>query len=175
MESICSHLDHCHRLKALLTGSGCNLVMANVGCSFVTINCNSTTNSSDTNDEAMELPIFVSYLILIFRFISTVYVTAISLAVIFIVIKKKDTIIGCKISLIVNLMVSGILTAVNATVQSSIMIISFIAGVDDPIRCDILFVTLSTFHVNAFAFVMVYIDKFISIRNPLRHSSLVTN
>ena len=147
--------------------------MANVSCTTgASVN---TTSSNDTSDDVMELPIIVSYIILLFRIISTVYVTVVSIGVVVIVIKEKNDFKGRQISLIINLMVSGILSAINATVQSSIMIISYIAGVNDPIRCDILFVTLSTFHVNAFAFFMLSIDKFVAIYIPLRYNSILTN
>ena len=133
------------------------------------------TTSNDASDDIIELPIAVSYLILLFRILSTVFVTVIGIAVSVVVIKEKDQFKGRQVLLIVSLMVSGIVNAVNATIQSSIMIISYIAGVDDPIRCDILFVTLSTFHVNAFAFLMVGIDKFVAITFPLRYISIITD
>ena len=133
------------------------------------------TTSNDASDDIIELPIAVSYLILLFRILSTVFVTVIGIAVSVVVIKEKDQFKGRQVLLIVNLMVSGIVSAVNATIQSSIMIISYIAGVDDPIRCDILFVTLSTFHVNAFAFLVMGIDKFVAIAFPLRYISIVTD
>ena len=146
--------------------------MANLSC----CSDGATNNTTTTSDDAIpELPIIVSYIILLFRIISTLYVTIIGIAVIVTVIKERNSFKGRQISLIVNLMVSGIVSAINATVQSSIMIISYIAGVDDPIRCDILFVTLSTFHVNAFAFLILSLDKFISIRFPLKYSSIVTD
>lgn len=148
--------------------------------SFDVMNCSTiaTTNmtSNDGNDEMMiELPIVVSYLILLFRIISTLYITVIGIAVIIVVIKNKKDFQGRHVSLIVNLMVSGMLSALNATVQSSIMIISYIAGVNDPIRCDILFATLSSFHISAFALLMLSVDKFIAIVKPLQYISLVTN
>ena len=132
------------------------------------------TTSNDVNDDdIIELPIVFSYLILLFRIFSMVFVTVINVAVSVVVIKKKDQFKGHHVLLIVNLMVSGIVSAVNATVQSSIMIISYIAGMDDPIRCDVLFATLSTFHVNALAFLMLGIDKFIAIAFPLRYISII--
>ena len=133
---------------------------------------NATNNVSD---EMMELPIVVSYLILVFRIASTVYVSVVGIAVVVVVIKNKDKFRGRHVLLVVNLMVSGILSAVNATVQSSVMIIGYIIGMDDPIRCDIFFVTLSTFHVNAFALLVLAIDKFIAVVNPLRYASIVTD
>lgn len=147
--------------------------MANVSCCSDGPANNTTTTAND--DAMLELPIIVSYMILLFRIISTLYVTITGIAVIVTVIKEKDNFKGRQISLIVNLMVSGIVSAVNATLQSGIMIISYLAGVDDPIRCDILFVTLSTFHVNAFAFLILSVDKFVSIKFPLRYSSIVTD
>lgn len=145
--------------------------MADMNCSTEAV----STSINDSGDETIELPIVVSYLILLFRIISTVYVTVIGIAVSIVVIKEKNKFKGRSVLLIVNLMVSGILSAVNATLQSSIMIISYIAGMDDPIRCDILFVTLSTFHINAFAFFMLAIDKFVAIAFPLRYISIVTD
>ena len=134
-----------------------------------------TTSNDVNNDDIIELPIVFSYLILLFRIFSTVFVTVIDIAVSVVVVKEKDQFKGRHVLLIVNLMVSGIVSAVNATIQSSIMIISYIAGMDDPIRCDVLFATLSTFHVNGFAFLMLGIDKFIALVFPLRYNSIVTN
>lgn len=139
---------------------------------------NHSMNAEVTGDgiceESMELPIIISCLILLFRIISTVYVTGTCIAVIIVVLKEKNELKGRQVLLIVNLMVSGILSAINATIQSSVMIISYIAGVEDPIRCDMLFATLSTFHVNAFAFLMLSIDKYIAITMPLRYMTLLT-
>jgi len=133
-------------------------------------------SSGEYNNIASDdTPIFVSYLILSFRIISTIYITIIGIAVTVTVIKEKHNIKGRQILLIINLMVSGILSAVNATVQSSIMIVSYIAGMNDPIRCDILFITLFTFQVNAFAFLLLSIDKFVAITTPLRYNSIITN
>jgi len=133
------------------------------------ISFNSSVTFNDTSNGTIDLPIFVSYLILIFRIFSTVYVTVIGIAVIRIVTKKNGDVTGPQVLFIVNLMVSGIVSAVNATLQSSIMIVSYIAGVKDPMRCDILFITLSTFHVNAFAFFLLAIDKVIAVMIPNRY------
>ena len=146
--------------------------MTNVNCS---VDANTTSCSNDTSDEVVELPIIVSYMILLFRIITTLYVTAVGMAVIIIVFKEQENFKGRQILLIVNLMVSGILSAINATVQSSVMIISYIGGAHDPIRCDILFITLSTFHVNVFALFMISIDKLVAIAYPLRYRTIITN
>ena len=133
------------------------------------------TTSNDASDDIIELPIAVSYLILLFRILSTVFVIVIGIAVSVVVIRDKNLFNGRHVLLIVNLMVSGIVSAVNATIQSSIMIISYIAGMDDPIRCDVLFATLSTFQVNALAFLTLAIDKFVAIAFPLRYISIITD
>ena len=145
--------------------------MADVNNSTGAVN----TSSNDASDDIIELPIAVSYLILLFRILSTVFVIVIGIAVSVVVIRDKNLFNGRHVLLIVNLMVSGIVSAVNATIQSSIMIISYIAGMDDPIRCDVLFATLSTFQVNALAFLTLAIDKFVAIAFPLRYISIITD
>ena len=134
-----------------------------------------TTSNDVNNDDIIELPIVFSYLILLFRIFSTVFVTLIGIAVSVVVIREKNQFKGRHVLLTVNLMMSGIVSAVNATIQSSIMIISYIAGMDDPIRCDVLFATLSTFQVNALAFLTLAIDKFVAIAFPLRYISIISD
>ena len=144
--------------------------MANMSSSIGAVNA---TSNDVTDDDIIELPIVVSYLILLFRILSTLFVTVVGIAVSVVVIREKDQFKSCHVLLIVNLMVSGIMSALNATIQSSIMIISYIAGKDDPIRCDVLFATLSTFQINAFAFLTLAIDKFVAMAYPLRYTSIV--
>ena len=146
--------------------------MANMSNSTGAVNA---TSNDVTDDDIIELPIVVSYLILLFRILSTLFVTVVGIAVSVVVIREKDQLKGRHVLLIVNLMVSGIMSALNATIQSSIMIISYIAGKDDPIRCDVLFATLSTFHINAFAFLALAVDKYVAIVFPLRYITIITD
>lgn len=132
-------------------------------------------SSVSTSDETVNLPIFVSYLILIFRIVSTVYVTAVGIAVILTVARNNSNVKGPQVLFIINLMLSGTVSAANATLQSSVMIISYIIGKEDYVRCDLLFITLSTFHVNAFAFFLLAIDKVIAVMFPYKYKSKLAN
>ena len=77
--------------------------------------------------------------------------------------------------LIVNLMVADIFGALLYAFHNTGMMVSYIIGVQDPFRCDVLHFFLFPIIVAMYTFIMISVDKFIGIKCALRYKSIVTH
>ena len=55
------------------------------------------------------------------------------------------------------------------------MMLSYIIGIQDPFRCDVLHFFLFPIIVAMYTFIMIPVDKFIGIKCALRYKAIVTH
>ena len=87
--------------------------------------------------DSLPISAYITYVILVYRFSSTVFVIGMASLVISTILKTR-TLHNVHIILIVNLMVSDIVGVVIYTLQTTGMMFSHIIGIQDPFRCDVL-------------------------------------
>ena len=117
---------------------------------------------------------YVSYVFLVYRLASTMFVIGMATLVISTVLKTR-ALHNVHNILIVNLMVSDIVGVVIYTLQTTDMMLSHIIGIQDPFRCDVLYFSLFPLMVTMYTFVMLSVDKFIAIKFALRYKAIVTH
>ena len=71
-------------------------------------------------------------------------------------------------------MVSNIVATAATTLQTTGMMLSYIVGIQDPFRCDMLYLLQFPFFVTVYTFVILSVDKIIAIKFALRYNSIVT-
>ncbi|XP_065915695.1 glucose-dependent insulinotropic receptor-like [Dysidea avara] len=135
-----------------------------------------SSNETSNGTSVFDLPLYSSYLILIFRVVATLFITITNMLAFSVVskIRTQPLVNNYKIFTI-NLLVSGMLTALLYTIQTGGMIISYIVDVEDPFRCDVLTFTLSTLEVTAFNYLLISADKAVTIIYGARYFVTVTN
>ena len=124
--------------------------------------------------DILGIPEYVTYVVLIFCLTSTVCIIGMGSLVIS-TIAKNRSLHNIHNIFIVNLMVSDILGVVAYTFQTTGMMFSYIIGIQDPFRCDVLNFSLFPLFVAVCTFVMLSVDKFIAIKFALRYKAIVTH
>ena len=133
------------------------------------------SGSTDTpTTDSLGISEYVSYVVLVYHLISTVFVIGMASLVISTILKTR-ALHNVHNILIVNLMVSDIVGVVIYTLQTTGMMFSHIIGIQDPFRCDVLYFSLFPLMVTMYTFVMLSVDKFIAIKFALRYKAIVTH
>ena len=121
---------------------------------------NTSNRTTNGTTKVFDLPIYCSYLILIFRVLATLFIVIINVLAIKAIIKiRSQPMINDSKPYTINLLVSGILTALSYATEAGGMIVSCIVDVEDPFRCDILTLTIFTLEVTALGYLLLSFDK----------------
>ena len=132
------------------------------------------SGSGDTlNTDDMDIPGYLTYVVLVYRLASTVFVIGMGGLIISTILKTRS-LHNVHNVLIVNIMVCNIVTVVAYTFQTTGMMFSYIIGIQDPFRCDVMYFSLFPVIVIMYTFVMLSVDKFIAIKFALRYKAIVT-
>ena len=133
------------------------------------------SGSTDTfKADRVDIPEYVDYVILLCRLAITVFVVSMGSLVISTIFQNRS-LHNVHNVLIVNLMVADIVNVVFYAFQNIGMTVSYIIGVQDPFRCDVLRFFLFPVMVIMYTFVMLSVEKFIAIKYALRHRAIVTH
>ena len=134
------------------------------------------SGSTDTlSNNSVDLQnVYVTYAVIVFRLTSTAFVIGMANMIISTILKTRS-LHNIHNILIGNLMVADIVTAIAYTFQTTGMMISYIIGIQDPFRCDVLYFTLFPIIVIMYTFVMLSVEKFIAIKYALRYKAIVTH
>ena len=117
--------------------------------------------------------IHVTFAVMVFRFVTTAYVTGMGSLIISTILKTRS-LHNVHNFLIVNLMLADILAAAILMLTSTVMMVLYIIGIQDPIRCDVFSFMQFPVIVIMYTFVMISVDKFIAIKYALRYKAIVT-
>ena len=117
---------------------------------------------------------YITFVVLVYQLVSTAYIIGMDSLIISTILKNRS-LHNVHNILIVNLMVADILGIAIQTFASTVMMVLYIIGIQDPFRCDVL----NFFHfpliVIMYTFVMISVDKFIAIKYALRYKAIVTH
>jgi len=133
----------------------------------------STDMSDILNADIPAAPGYLTYVVLVYRLVCAVIMIGLGGLVVSTIVKTR-ALHNVHNILIVNLMASDIIGLIATTFQTMGMTFTYIIGVTDPFRCDVLHFTQFSLKVNAYTFVMLSVDKFIAIKFALRYNSIVT-
>ena len=125
-------------------------------------------------DDGVDIPEYVDYVSLLYRLASTVFVVAMGSLIISTILQYRS-LHNVHNILIINLMVTDIIGIVVYAIHNIGMTFSYIIGVQDPFRCDIFQFFLFPVVVIMYTFVMLSVEKFITIKYALRHKAIVTH
>ena len=117
---------------------------------------------------------YVAYAVLLYRLACTAFIIGMGGLIISTILKTRS-LHNIHNILIGNLMVADIVTAIVYTFQTTGMTVSYIIGIQDPFRCDVLYFTLFPIIVIMYTFVMLSVEKFIAIKYALRYKAIVTH
>ena len=133
------------------------------------------SGSTDTlNADSLDIPGYLTYVVLLYRLASTVFMIGMGSLVISTIVKTRG-LHNVHNILIVNLMVADIVGLVATTFQTIGTILAYITGVPDPFRCDVLHFFQFPIIVTTYTFVMLSLDKFIAIKYALRYNTIITH
>ena len=133
------------------------------------------SGSTDTfSDDGVDIPAYVDYVSLLYRLASTVFIISMGGMVISTIFKTRSLHNAHNI-LIVNLMVADIVTIVVYAFHNISMTVSYIIGIQDPFRCDVLHFIIFPVIVAMYTLVMLSVEKFIAIKFSLRYKAIVTH
>ena len=135
------------------------------------------SGSTDTfmiSDDGAGILKYVDYVTLVFRLAGTLFTIGMGSLVISTILKTRS-LHNVHNILIVNLMVADIVAVVVYGFQNTGMMVSYIIGIQDPFRCDVLRFTLFPIIVIMYTFVMISVEKFIGIKYALRYKAIVTH
>ena len=118
--------------------------------------------------------VYVTYAVIVFRLASTVFIIGMANMIISTILQTRS-LHNIHNILIVNLMVADIVTAIAYTFQITCMMISYIIGIQDSFRCDVLYFTLFPIIVIMYTFILLSVKKFIAIKYALRYKAIDTN
>ena len=118
--------------------------------------------------------VYVTFAVIVFRLASTMFIIGMANMIISTILQTRS-LHNIHNILIGNLMVADIVTAIAYTFQTTGMMISYIIGIQDPFRCDVLYFTLFPIIIIMYTFVMLSVEKFIAIKYALRYKAIVTH
>ena len=125
-------------------------------------------------DHGVSIPEYVDYVSLLYRFTSTAFIIGMGSLVISTILKTRS-LHNVHNILIINLMVTDIVTIVVYAFQNIGMTGSYLIGIQDPFRCDVFTFSLFPFYVIIYTFVMLSVEKFIGYKYALRYKAIVTH
>ena len=132
--------------------------------------------NSTNGTTVLDLPIYYSYAVLVFRVVATLFITVTNSLAIGAVAKiRTRPLVNDHKIFTINLLASGILTALLYTAQNGGMIISYTAGVEDSFRCDVPMFTTSTLEVTAFNYLLISLDKAVTVIYGARYFTAISN
>ena len=133
--------------------------------------------SGSTDDtliaDSLEIPGYLTCVVLVYRLASTVFVIGMGSLVISTIVKTR-ALHNVHNILIVNLMVSDIVIITASTFQTTGMIFSYIIGIQDPFSCHMLLFFQFLIINIVYTFVMLSLDKLVAIKFALRYNTIVT-
>ena len=133
------------------------------------------SGSTDTfNDDGLGIAVYVDYVVLVYRLVCTAFVIGMGSLVISTILKTRS-LHNVHNVLIVNLMVADILAVLAIAFQNIGMTVSYIIGIQDPFRCDVVHFFAFPIIVSMYTFVMLSVEKFIGIKYALRYKAIVTH
>ena len=133
------------------------------------------SGSTDTfSDDGVGIPVYVDYISLAYCLASTTFIIGMGSLVISTILKTRS-LHNFHNVLIVNLMMSDIVTVVVFGFQNIGMTISYIIGIQDLFRCDVFHFSIFPVIVSMYTFVMLSVEKFIGIKYALRYKAIVTH
>ena len=132
------------------------------------------SGSTDTfSDDGVGIPVYVYYVSLVYRLASTALIVGMGSLIISTILKTRS-LHNVHNVLIVNLMVANIFGVLVYAFHNIGMMVSYIIGIQDPFRCDVLHFFLFPIIVAMYTFIMISVDKFIGIKYALRYKAIVT-
>ena len=126
------------------------------------------------SDDSMDIPEYVDYISLLYRLACTIFIIGMGSLVISTILKTRS-LHNVHNILIVNLMMADIVGVVLYAFQNAGMTVSYIIGIQDPFRCDVLHLLLFPVYISLYTFVMLSVEKFIAIKFALRYKAIVTH
>ena len=133
------------------------------------------SGSTDTfSDDGVGIPVYVDYVNLVYRLACTAFIIGMGSLVISTILKTRS-LHNVHNILIVNLMVADIVGVVVYAFHNIGMTVSYIIGIQDPFRCDVLHFSIFPVIVSMYTFVMLSVEKFIGIKYALRYKAIVTH
>ena len=123
--------------------------------------------------DSLDIPEYLTYVILIYRLASAVFVIGMGSLIISTIVKTRS-LHNVHNILIINLIVADIATITAYTFQTTGMMFSYLIGIQDPFRCDVLYFSLFPVIMIMYTFVMLSLDKFIAIKFALRYNTIAT-
>ena len=133
------------------------------------------SGSTDTfKDDGVDIPEYVDYVIVLYHLASTVFVVGLGSLIISTILQYRS-LRNVHNILIINLMVADIIAIIAYAFQNIGMTVSYIIGIQDPFRCDVLKFFFFPVMVMMYTFVMLSVEKFIAIKYALRHRAIVTH
>ncbi|XP_065920508.1 olfactory receptor 7C2-like [Dysidea avara] len=130
------------------------------------------TPVTTADHQGPDLPGYLAYLLLGFKFIATLITVLMSGWILF-TIKSTRSLHKPHNIFVAHLMVADIISAVLSTAQTSIMMIGFATGVGDFINCRVFKFLLLTVMVIFSTYLMISVDQIIAIAFPFKHRRLM--
>ena len=133
------------------------------------------SGSTDTfSDDGVGTAVYVDFVNLVYRLASTAFIIGMGSLVISTILKTRS-LQNVHNILIINLMVADIDGVVVYAFHNIGATVSYIIGIQDPFRCDVVHFSLFPVIVIMYTFVMLSVEKFIAIKYALRYKAIVTH
>ena len=126
------------------------------------------------SDDDMDIPEYVDYISLLYRFACTTFIIGMGSLVISIILKTRS-LHNIHNILVVNLMVADIVGILIYAFQNVCMTVSYIIDMQDPFRCDVFHFSMFPVFITFYTFVMLSVEKFVVIKYALRYKAIVTH
>ena len=133
-----------------------------------------STGAFSEDNNGVSIPVYVDYVNLLYRLACSTFTIGMSSLVISTILKTRS-LHNVHNILIVNLMVADTIGIVLYAFPNIGMTVSYIIGVQDPFRCDVLHFSIFPIIVVMYTFVMLSVEKFIAIKYALRYKAIVTH
>ena len=108
-------------------------------------------------DDGLGIPDYINYVILLCHIASTVFIVSMGSLVISTILRNRS-LHNVHNVLIVNLLVADIVAIIGYAFQNIGMTVSYIIGVQDPFRCDMLIFFFFPINVIMYMFVMLLVS-----------------
>ena len=132
-----------------------------------------TPGATTSNSQDLSYPTYLTYLSLGFKWTTTTMILLMATWV-FSTIKNTRSLHKPHNIFVACLMITGVVSAVIACLQSSLMMISFLTGLGDFISCSVFKFLLFPANEVYFMYVVISVDKVIAIRFPYKYKNVMT-
>ena len=133
------------------------------------------SGSIDTfNDDGMDIPEYVDYISLLYRFACTIFIIGMGSLIISTILKTRS-LHNIHNILVVNLMVADIVGILIYAFQNVGMTVSYIIDMQDPFRCYTFHLFQFPLFITFYTIVTLSVEKFIAIKYALRYKAIVTH